>query len=83
MQDSDLNHISIGLNRENFIKEIFEKEFNASIKLCAAALEMAPNYLRDLIFTPTRGAGNKTLSHIYRYCKRTNKNPERYIFVKK
>ena len=25
MQDSDLNHISIGLNRENFIKEIFAK----------------------------------------------------------
>lgn len=81
--DDELDHIFIGLNRENFIKDIFEKEFNASIRLCASALDMAPNYLRDIIYTPTRGAGNKTLSHIYRYCKRTGKDPERYIFITK
>lgn len=79
----DLERVFIGLNRENFIHEIFEKEFNSSIKDCANALIMAPNYLRDIIATPTRGAGNKTLSHIYRYCIRTHKKPERYIFYRK
>lgn len=78
----DLEHISIGFNRENFIRDIFEKEFNANYRQCAAALGMAPNYLRDIISTPTRGAGNKTLTHILRYCKRTGKNPEKYILVK-
>jgi len=82
MDKKDIDHICIGFNRKAFVRDIFEKEFNANVRKCAMALDMAPNYLRDLIFTPTRGAGSKTLSHIFRYCKKTGKNPELYIFIK-
>lgn len=83
MENNNFDHIYLGFNREPFIKDILEKDFNANIRACALALNMAPNYLHDLIFTPTRGAGNKTLSRIYQYCKKTNRNPETYIFIEK
>jgi hypothetical protein len=83
IEDEDIDHIFLGFNRRAFIQDIFEKEFNTNVRKCAMAMDMAPNYLRDLIYTPTRGAGNKTLSHIFRYCKKTGKNPELYIFIKK
>lgn len=83
MENKDLDHVALGFNRKAFIRDIFEKDFNANVRACAMALDMTPSYLRDLIYTPTRGAGNKTLSNIYRYCKKTDRDPEIYIFIEK
>jgi len=76
------DRISIGLNRENFIRDILEKKFNASFRLCAEAMGLKPNYLRDIVMNPDRGAGTKMLSCIYRYCMKNGLDPELYIFVK-
>lgn len=79
----DIEHVYIGFNRMNFIREIFEPEFNCNVRNCAEAMGLKPNYLRDIIMSPTRDAGTKTLSCIYRYCIKTGKEPERFIFVKR
>ena len=79
----ELDRVHIGLNRENFVHGILEPEFNGSFRLCGEALGLRPNYLRDIVMSPARDAGTKTLSCIYRYCVRTGKAPEPYIFVRK
>jgi hypothetical protein len=70
----------MGLNRKKFVEEILNLEFNGNIRNCAITLNMNPSYLHDLVFIPTKEAGIKTLTKIYHYCKRTGKDPERYIF---
>lgn len=79
----DIERVSIGLNRDNFIHDILEAEFNGSFRNCAEALNLRENYLRDILRSPDRDAGTKTLSCIYRYCIKTGKAPEPYIFVRK
>ena len=82
-QNEDLkwSTMVIGLNRENFIHDILEARFNASFRHCAEAMGMKPNYLRDIIMNPSRGAGTKVLTCIFRYCKSVGLDPEPYIFV--
>ncbi len=76
--------MSIGLNRENFIHNIFEPMFQANYRKCAEAIGgIRPNYLRDIIMNPNRDAGTKTLTYIYRFCVRNGMDPYPYIFVKK
>ncbi|MEN6383629.1 MAG: hypothetical protein ABFD79_00335 [Phycisphaerales bacterium] len=70
----------MGLNRKRFVEEILNLDFNGSIRSCAISIGMNPSYLHDLIFIPTKDAGIKTLTKIYHYCKRTGKDPERFIF---
>lgn len=79
----ELDRFYIGLNRVNFIDEILNPIFGGNFRQCAEAMELRPNYLRDIIMSPTRDAGTKTLSAIYRYCVRKGLNPERFIFVLK
>lgn len=79
----DIEHVSIGLNRDNFIHDILEAEFNGSFRDCAEALGIRTNYLRDIVMSTNREAGTKTLTCIYRYCIKTGKAPEPYIFVRK
>ena len=77
----DLDKVFISFNRENFKNEILIPDFGNNIKLCAKAIGLPVNYLRDLITQPTRDAGTQTLTYIYRYCIRTGHPPERYMFV--
>lgn len=79
--DKNWDKISIGFNRENFIKDILEPVFNANFTDCAKAMQMKPNYLRDIVMNPTRGAGTKFLTCIYRYCMKNNLDPKKYILV--
>ena len=83
MNNLDSEKVAIGFNRLNFIHQILEPDFNANIKKCADAIGMRPNYLRDIIMNPDRDAGTKTLTLIYRYCRRTGKDPEPFIFVER
>jgi hypothetical protein len=80
-ENENPKNVVVGLNRKVFIKNIFEKEFNSNVRQCALALEMAPNYLRDLLYTPTCGAGTATLTNICRYCMKTGKDPVQYILT--
>lgn len=75
------SNVSIGLNRENFVQDILNNKFGGSFRVCAEAMGMKPNYLRDIIMNPGRGAGTRVLTCIYRYCKTNGINPEPYIFV--
>jgi hypothetical protein len=79
-QSYDLDHLYIGFNRENFIRDIFEPKYNANVAQCAMEIGIKPNYLRDILYSG-RNAGAKTLSSIYRYCVRAELDPTRYIFV--
>lgn len=76
----DLEHLSLGFNREHFIPEILERYYNANISKCARDMGLKPNSLRDILCN-NRNAGTTTLSCLYRYCVRHNLNPTRYIFV--
>lgn len=76
----DLDHLSLGFNREHFIPEILERYYNANISKCARDMGLKPNSLRDILCN-NRNAGTTTLSCLYRYCVRHNLNPTRYIFV--
>ena len=76
----DLDHLSLGFNREHFIHDILEPRYNANISRCARDLGLKPNSLRDILCN-NRNAGTTTLSCLYRYCVRNNLNPTRYIFV--
>jgi len=82
-QTKAIEHTFIGLNRKAFIIDILEGEFSSNIRKCGLTLGIAPNYLRDILHTPTRGAGNRTLSYIWQYCKKQGINPEKYIFIQK
>ena len=81
--DNDYEHIAIGFNRINFVHEIFEPRFNANVRKCAEAMGIRPNYLRDIIMKPTRDAGTKTLTAIFRYCRREGLVHRRYIMVER
>lgn len=78
-----LQHTYLGFNRENFVADILEPIFHRSIRSCAEAIGIRPNYLRDLLSNPEREAGTKTLSAIYRYCIRENRDPYPYLFIVK
>lgn len=71
----------LGFNRLNFIHKILEPDFNGSIRRCAEALGLRPNYLRDLIMNPERDAGAKTLTLIYRYCKKNRTRSYSFYFL--
>lgn len=83
MNDTNWENVSIGLNRNNFIKQILEAKFNTNFRLCAEAMGMKPNHLRDIVMNPKREAGTKTLTHIYQYCLKNGISPEPFIFVVK
>lgn len=78
-----LSHTYIGFNRPNFMHGIFHPHFDGSYRKCAEALGLKPNYLRDILTNPERGAGTKTLSKVYQYCIRNKIDPNPYIFVLK
>ncbi len=78
---SDLEKLNFGLNREMFLRDIFETDFKNNVRECALALRITPNYLREILTVPTRGCGVNTLSRIFQYCVRTGRSPEKYIFV--
>jgi len=78
-----LQHTYLGLNRENFISGILDPIFGSSIRACAEAMELNPNYLRDILNNEDRDAGTKTLSCIYRFCMNRHIDPYPYIFVVK
>jgi len=71
---------ALGFNWKNFVKDILNLEFDGNVRSCAIALDMNPNYLHDLVYTPSKDAGIKTLTKIYHYAKQTGKDPEKYIF---
>lgn len=74
------NKLMLGLNREPFLRDIFETDFKSNIKECASALRITPNYLRDILTVPTKSLGVKALSYIMQYCLRSGRPPEKYIF---
>ena len=76
----NLEHLYIGFNRENFIRDILEPLYNANITKCAMEVGIKPNYLRDILYSG-RNAGVKPLSSVYRYCVRMKMDPTRYIFI--
>ena len=84
IQESDIHNLTLAFDRKLFVEEILNLEFNGDIPSCAVAMEMPPKYLHELIFNANKKAGTITLSRILRYCKKTGKNPERYItkFIK-
>lgn len=79
--DANLDHMFLGLNRENFLKDIFETDFKCNVRNCAAELKMTSNYLREILTNKSRGAGVTVLSYILQYCIRSGRNPQKYIFV--
>ncbi len=83
VDDSKIDDLTVGLNREAFLRDIFEADFKSNIRLCAFALKITPSYLRELLTVPTRGVGTKVLSLIVQYCIRAGRDPIRYLFFYK
>ncbi len=77
----NLDRLTLGLNREPFLRDIFETDFKNNIKECACALRITPNYLREILTVETRGVGTRALSNILQYCLRSGREPQKYIFV--
>ncbi len=82
VNEADIDSWNVGLNREAFLKDIFEADFKSNIRLCALALKITPNYLRELLTVKTRGVGCKVLSYIMQYCIHSGRDPIKYIFVR-
>ncbi len=83
VDDARIDELSVGLNREAFLRDIFEADFKSNVRLCALALKITPNYLRELLTVPTRGVGTKALSFIAQYCIRSGRDPVQYLFFYK
>jgi hypothetical protein len=67
-------------NRERFIEDILNVDFQGNVRKCAIAIGVDPGYLEQVVYTPTKKGGTKLLGGIYQYCKSTKRNPEMYIF---
>lgn len=81
INEQDVDRVYLGLNRYNLIHKILVPKYNGNIRRCAEAIGLRPNYLRDLIGSPTRDAGTRTLTTIYHYCRHEGLDPEDFIFV--
>lgn len=77
----DLDRVFIAFNKFAFVHDILMKDYNNNIDEAAKAIKIPTNYLRDLLYTDKRQAGTKTLTAIYRFCIRTGRPPENYIFI--
>ena len=69
------------LNRKKFINEILNVDFNGETNKCAKALGINEKYFNQMIMDPTKKGGTKLLGGVYSYCKKTDRNPEDYIFI--
>ena len=71
------------MNKENFINEILNVDFKGNVKECAIALDMNVNYFNCVLMTPTQRGGIQLLSKIKGYCKKTGRDPDRYLYKNK
>lgn len=69
----------IEFDRQLFVEEILNNEFDGNISECAKALKVSTTYLHDLIFVTTKKAGKANLTRIFRYCVKMGLDPLRYI----
>lgn len=81
MEVTELEKSTMGFNRKNFVEEIVNIDFAGDLTKCSQAMGFTRKYLHSLIFTDING-GKTTLDKIYKYCRKTNRDPERYIFTK-
>lgn len=70
----------LGLNRKRFVEEILNVDFDGDERRCAVELGLTPAYFKAMIVDLKKKGGLKLLSNLYWYCKRTGRNPEKYIF---
>lgn len=74
------NQKVLGFNKREFVTNILNEDFNGNLKMCARDIGISERCLRDLIFEPSRNASCETLSLIYHYCEKVNRNPLSFIF---
>ena len=77
----ELKKCKMEFNRKNFIEDIVNIDFEGDLKKCAETMGFSVAGLRKLIYADSSG-GKESLDKIYKYCKKTNRDPEKYIFVK-
>ncbi len=77
----DLDRVFLAFNKFAFIHDILMKDFNGDINAAAEAIHLPAHYLRDLLYNDNKQAGLKTLTMIYRFCVRTDRPPEKFIFL--
>ena len=81
MEFNELLKQEMGFNRKNFVEDIVNIDFDGDLNLCAVAMGFSLKSIKKIIFTDTNGSKD-TLDKIYKYCRKTNRDPEKYIFVK-
>lgn len=81
MEFNELLKWEMGFNRKNFVEDIVNVDFDGDLNLCAETLGFSVKSVRKIIFTDT-GGSKDTLDKIYKYCRKTNRDPEKYVFVK-
>lgn len=81
MNNFEIDAIRLGFNRRAFIEEILNEDFSGNIRECSKSLGIATGYLNGLLYMASKDAGRETLTKIWRYAKKTRRNPDKYIFV--
>lgn len=81
MEFNELLKWEMGFNRKNFVEDIVNIDFEGDLALCALTLGFSEKAIKKIIFTSTNGSKD-TLDKIYKYCRKTNRDPEKYIFMK-
>ena len=74
-----IDSLKLGLNRRAFVEDILNVDFEGNINDCAKKMGFSTKYLNELIRMPEKEAGCKTLTRIWRYAKKTGRDPEKYI----
>jgi hypothetical protein len=82
MDVKTLENFKMGLNRKNFVEQILNIDFKGNLTSCSNALDIKRGYLYNLLFNE-QNAGRSALEKIYKYCRKTKRDPEIYIFTKK
>lgn len=82
MDIDSLENFKMGLNRKNFVEQILNVDFKGNLTTCSIELKITRGYLYNLLFN-NQNAGRSAIEKIYKYCRKTNRDPEKYIFTKK
>lgn len=73
----------LGFNKQAFVEEILNNDFQGDISSCAHTLGITPSYLKKLLFSSISGAGMDVLTKIHLYAQIAKKNdPYKYIFIR-
>lgn len=81
MEKEKMDNLIMGFNRKNVVEKIINIDFNGDLEKCAKAIGINKKYLHALVFYK-REAGKSVLEKIYKYCRKTDRDPEEYIFVR-